>query len=107
LLDADCGSFAYGRKDKRSPPAKTKKPPGNRAAFSLGRIVPTEAKPSELSGAIVCLPKKSVKAKSGPFKTLWNHEVSGTKIWRSGLDIRFIFAFKGEGQEKNYSPVRD
>ena len=26
-----------------------KKPPGNRVAFSLGRIVPTEARPSELS----------------------------------------------------------
>jgi hypothetical protein len=29
--------------------ASTKKPPGNRVAFSLGRIVPTEARPSELS----------------------------------------------------------
>lgn len=27
----------------------TKKPPGNRVAFSLGRIVPTEARPLELS----------------------------------------------------------
>jgi hypothetical protein len=30
-----------------------KRPPGNRAASSLGRIVPTEAKPSELSGEIL------------------------------------------------------
>jgi hypothetical protein len=42
-----------------------KKPPGNRAAFSLGRIVPTEAKPSELSGEILCLRAEGVKAKSG------------------------------------------
>jgi hypothetical protein len=41
-----------------------KKPPGNGAAFSLGRIVPTEAKPSELSGEILCLGAKGVKAKS-------------------------------------------
>jgi hypothetical protein len=34
-----------------------KRPPGNRAASSLGRIVPTEAKPSELSGEILCLAK--------------------------------------------------
>src|SRR5206468_3837070 len=32
---------------------KRKEPPGNRAALPLGRIVPTEAKPSELSGCIV------------------------------------------------------
>jgi hypothetical protein len=29
--------------------SNAKKPPGNRVAFSLGRIVPTEARPSELS----------------------------------------------------------
>jgi hypothetical protein len=34
-------------------PQKRKEPPGNRAALSSGRIVPTEAKPSELSGCIV------------------------------------------------------
>jgi hypothetical protein len=34
-----------------------KRPPGNRAASSLGRIVPTEAKPSELSGEILSLAK--------------------------------------------------
>jgi hypothetical protein len=34
-----------------------KRPPGNRAASSLGRIVPTEAKPSELSGEILWLAK--------------------------------------------------
>jgi hypothetical protein len=32
-----------------SPNPNAKKPPGNRVAFSLGRIVPTEARPSELS----------------------------------------------------------
>jgi len=31
------------------PSPNAKKPPGNRVAFSLGRIVPTEARPSELS----------------------------------------------------------
>src|ERR1700752_5174245 len=41
-----------------------KRPPGNRAASSLGRIVPTEARPSELSGEILWLAKKRVKAKS-------------------------------------------
>jgi hypothetical protein len=43
---------------------KTKRPPGNRAASSLGRIVPTEAKPSELSGEILWSPPEGVKAKS-------------------------------------------
>jgi hypothetical protein len=41
-----------------------KRPPGNRAASSLGRIVPTEAKPSELSGEILSLAKSGVKAKT-------------------------------------------
>jgi hypothetical protein len=43
---------------------KRKEPPGNRAAPSLGRIVPTEAKPSELSGCIVGIGEGSVKDKS-------------------------------------------
>jgi hypothetical protein len=38
-------------------PENAKRPPGNRAASSLGRIVPTEAKPSELSGEILSLAK--------------------------------------------------
>jgi hypothetical protein len=38
-------------------PNNAKRPPGNRAASSLGRIVPTEAKPSELSGEILSLAK--------------------------------------------------
>jgi hypothetical protein len=46
------------------PVANTKRPPGNGTAFSLGRIVPTEAKPSELSGEILCLGAEGVKAKS-------------------------------------------
>jgi hypothetical protein len=44
---------------------KRKEPPGNRAALSSGRIVPTEAKPSELSGCIVGAWDGSVKKKSG------------------------------------------
>jgi len=44
---------------------KRKEPPGNRAAPSSGRIVPTEAKPSELSGCIVGAGDQSVKNKSG------------------------------------------
>jgi hypothetical protein len=47
-----------------------KRPPGNRAAFPSGRIVPTEAKPSELSGEILCFTRGGVKAKS---KRLANH----------------------------------
>jgi hypothetical protein len=43
---------------------KRKEPPGNRAALSSGRIVPTEAKPSELSGSIVGVLDGSVKKKS-------------------------------------------
>jgi hypothetical protein len=42
---------------------KRKEPPGNRAALSSGRIVPTEAKPSELSGCIVGAGGESVKEK--------------------------------------------
>jgi hypothetical protein len=38
-------------------PETAKRPPGNRVASSLGRIVPTEAKPSELSGEILSLAK--------------------------------------------------
>jgi hypothetical protein len=45
-------------------PGTAKRPPGNRAASSLGRIVPTEAKPSELSGEILSLAKYRVKAKT-------------------------------------------
>jgi hypothetical protein len=47
-------------------PKNAKRPPGNRVASSLGRIVPTEAKPSELSGEILSLAKYRVKAKTGP-----------------------------------------
>jgi hypothetical protein len=43
---------------------KRKEPPGNRAALPSGRIVPTEAKPSELSGCIVGVREGSVKDKS-------------------------------------------
>jgi hypothetical protein len=47
-------------------PTDAKRPPGNRATFSLGRIVPTEAKPSELSGCILSLATTCVKAKTMP-----------------------------------------
>jgi hypothetical protein len=40
-----------------------KRPPGNRAASSSGRTVPTEAKPLELSGCILRFEKYRVKAK--------------------------------------------
>jgi hypothetical protein len=49
-----------------------KKPPGNRAASSLGRIAPTEAKPSELSGCILVLAKTGVKAKRSPLQLTHN-----------------------------------
>jgi hypothetical protein len=45
-------------------PERRKEPPGNRAALSSGRIVPTEAKPSELSGCIVGVREERVKQKS-------------------------------------------
>ncbi len=45
--------------------AKTRKDrPATGRPFLLGRIVPTEAKPSELSGEILWLSQRSVKAKS-------------------------------------------
>ena len=59
-------------------PADAKRPPGNRAAFSLGRIVPTEAKPSELSGCIVSLAKTGVKAKTLPSQHIDNKYVTRT-----------------------------
>jgi hypothetical protein len=48
---------------KRIPAANRKRPPGNRAASSSGRTVPTEAKPSELSGRILSFEKYRVKTK--------------------------------------------
>ena len=44
-------------------PHKRKEPPGNRAALSSGRIVPTEPKPLELSGCILGAGEGSVKRK--------------------------------------------
>src|SRR5208337_5675621 len=57
----DCGSG----KERFGGPIKRKEPPGNRAALSSGRIVPTEAKPSELSGCIVGAGGGSVKDEFG------------------------------------------
>src|SRR5580693_8213311 len=74
------------------PPGKllpdTKRPPGNRAAPSLGRIVPTEAKPSELSGCILSLAQTGVKA-----KTLRMHILANKPLNRrySSANIRFLF----------------
>jgi hypothetical protein len=45
--------------------SKRKEPPGNGAALSSGRIVPTEANPIELSGCIVGAGESSVKEKYG------------------------------------------
>ena len=62
---ARVGRWSKGRgKGPRRPPHTRKEPPGNRAALSSGRIVPTEAKPSELSGCIVGAGEGSVKEKS-------------------------------------------
>jgi len=62
-------SLIEARRQRRPPITqkmrqKRKEPPGNRAAPSSGRIVPTEAKPSELSGCIVGAGDRSVKNKS-------------------------------------------
>jgi hypothetical protein len=46
---------------RSSSPYKRKEPPGNGTALSSGRIVPTEANPSELSGCIVGSGESSVK----------------------------------------------
>jgi hypothetical protein len=43
--------------------SKRKEPPGNGAALSSGRIVPTEANPIELSGCILGSGESSVKEK--------------------------------------------
>jgi hypothetical protein len=58
------GRFAFGRQSEEIALIKRKEPPGNRAAPSSGRIVPTEAKPLELSGCIVGAGEGSVKEKS-------------------------------------------
>jgi hypothetical protein len=62
---------------RRKPAENTKRPPGNRAASSLGRIAPTEAKPSELSGCILSLAKTGVKTKSWRLQLAAKREVSG------------------------------
>src|SRR5664280_1254738 len=71
-------------------PADAKRPPGNRAAFSLGRIVPTEAKPSELSGCILSLAKTGVKAKTSPLQHIDNRCFRQTGVFEN---IRLMFAF--------------
>jgi hypothetical protein len=56
---------------------KAKRLPGNRVASSLGRIVPTEAKPSELSGEILSLAKYRVKAKTRLLQVFGDEVVTG------------------------------
>jgi hypothetical protein len=69
-----------------------KRPPGNGAAFSLGRIVPTEAKPSELSGEILWLGAEGVKAKSRKNYLLRDQAVKCAGKWRyPQLYILFLF----------------
>jgi hypothetical protein len=78
-----------------SAPEKTgsdaKKPPGNGAASSFGRIVPTEAKPSELSGCILSLAQTGVKAKTLQMQLIENRLFIDQ--YPNG-NIRFLFACK-------------
>ena len=55
--------FRAARGAKNPAAEKRKGHPATGRPFP-GRIVPTEAKPSELSGEILCLPPEGVKAKS-------------------------------------------
>ena len=73
-----------------------KKPPGNRAASSLGRIVPTEAKPSELSGEILWSAPEGVKAKSLSLQTIHYRALSEGQIW---LGFRRLFAYASLTEE--------
>jgi hypothetical protein len=61
-------------------------------AFSLGRIVPTEAKPSELSGCILSLAKTGVKAKTLPLQLADNKQ---DKQHNQFDNIRFLFVYSG------------
>jgi hypothetical protein len=58
-------SKAYGIQLQSGIGGKTEKAAWQKAALSLGRIVPTEARPSELSGCILGAGDGGVKAKSG------------------------------------------
>jgi predicted dienelactone hydrolase len=74
-------------------PEKRKEPPGNRAAPSLGRIVPTEAKPSELSGCILGAGHPSVKNYSKEFNSFILLMLRVRAIALAQLDLRVFFAF--------------
>jgi hypothetical protein len=76
---------------KRRP--DTKRPPGNRAAFSLGRIVPTEAKPSELSGEILWSAYRGVKAKSKELQVVCFQYVKGSDLKGCAIYVLFLFPF--------------
>jgi hypothetical protein len=68
-----------------------KKPPGNGTASSFGRIVPTEAKPSELSGCILSLAQTGVKAKTLQMQLIENRLLIDSY---PNSNIRSLFACK-------------
>jgi hypothetical protein len=53
--------IAFSPAGRVTHPTQLKRPPGNRRPFLQGRIVPTEAKPSKLSGQILGAGKVRVK----------------------------------------------
>jgi hypothetical protein len=57
----------------------------------LGRIVPTEAKPSELSGEILWAHQGGVKAKSDQLQIIKNKSITGTVFHPT---IELIFALR-------------
>jgi hypothetical protein len=80
---------------KLAPPQveKRKEPPGNRAALPLGRIVPTEAKPSELSGCIVGSGFPGVKDYSEEFNYIIFSMLRRSRPNGAQQLFRLLFAF--------------
>src|ERR1035441_11132734 len=74
-----------------------KKPPGNGTASSFGRIVPTEAKPSELSGCILSLAQTGVKAKTLQMQLIENRLLIDS--YPNG-NIRSLFACQNRSEER-------
>src|SRR6185437_9917308 len=72
---------------------KRKEPPGNRAALPLGRIVPTEAKPSELSGCIVGSGFPGVKDYSEEFNSIVFKMLRDLHLNEAQQSFRPLFAF--------------
>jgi hypothetical protein len=64
-MDGNFAGIRSGKSKGLKSALKRKEPPGNGAALSSGRIVPTEANPIELSGCIVGSGESSVKEKYG------------------------------------------